>query len=83
MSRVDRIDMGLLRARLICAIEGCDEVGGSPYLLAIGSLYLAASPESHAELGLWASLFDLQAQIEGVNGAEILDALGGVSGVLS
>ncbi len=74
MSRVHLLDLVALRARLTHALAA-DGFNGSLYLLAIGALYLAASPEASAELGLWASLFDLQAQLEGVNGAEILAAL--------
>jgi hypothetical protein len=83
MSKVSAIDLGALRARLILAIEGAPELAGSVYLLAIGSCYLAAAPEAYAELGLWASLFDLQAQLEGVNGSEILATLANVTAVLS
>jgi hypothetical protein len=70
MSRVESLDLAALRARLIVAIEGCDGLEG-------------ASPESSAELGLWASLFDLQAEIEGVNGTEILATLANVTAVVS
>lgn len=80
MSRLEALDLGALPARLILAIEGADGLEGSLYLLSIGSLYLAASPESPAELGMWAGLFDLQAQIEDVNGGEILATLVNVGG---
>jgi hypothetical protein len=55
----------------------------STYLLAIGSCYLAAAPDAPAESGMWASLFEMQAIEEGVNGAAILDALASCSAVLS
>lgn len=83
MSRLEAIDLGALRARLAHALRLDLHHDASVYLLAIGALYLAATPESFAELGLWASLFDLQAQLEGVNGAEVLAVLGNVEAVPS
>lgn len=75
MSRPERIDAPKLRAMLALAIQGVSQLGASAFLLAIGALYLSAEPESPAEQGLWASLFELQATIENVNGAEVLAAL--------
>lgn len=83
MSRVERIDLAALRARLILAIEGHDDLPGSVYLHGIGALYLAAAPEAAAEIGMWASLFELQAQIENVNGADILAALASCTAVIA
>lgn len=83
MTRVSRISTGALRARLILAVEGCAGLQGSPYLLAIGALSLAAEPESAFEQGLWASLFELQADEERVNGAELLKTLASVTELVS
>lgn len=77
MSRPELIDAAALKARLVAALRG--EFPGSLYLLAIGALYLAAEPESPSEHAMWASLFDLQALLEQVNGSEVLAALAGVS----
>ncbi len=83
MSKVSAIDLGLLRARLMLAIEGCGGLQGSTYLLAIGSLYLAASPESPHEIGMWSSLFEMQALTEAVDGEQLLDVLGTVTSVVA
>lgn len=80
MSRVERIDIAALRSRLFVAVEGARDLPGSAYLLAIGALLLAASPESEFEQGLWSSLFDLQAEEERVNGSELLAALASIGG---
>lgn len=80
MSRVEKIDVAALRARLLLAIVG-DELQASPFLMAIGALLLAAEPESPFEQGLWSSLFELQAGEEGVNAAETLALLTSVAEV--
>jgi hypothetical protein len=83
MSRVSQLDLAGLRAKLILAIEGAEGLAGSPYLLAIGALYLTASPDSPFETGLWASLFEFQAVEEHVDGAAILATLASCKAVLA
>ena len=78
MSRVERIDAPKLKAMLALAIQGASQLGASVFLLAIGACYLSAEPESPGEQGLWASLFELQATLERVNGAEVLALLAAV-----
>jgi hypothetical protein len=78
VTRVARIDSRNLKAMLALAIQGVSHLGASAFLLAIGACYLSAEPECPAEQGIWASLFELQATIENVNGAEVLAALAGV-----
>lgn len=78
MSRVEKIDLVALRARLLLAIIPGEEIEGSSFLLAIAALALAAEPESPAEQGLWQSLLDAQALEENLNGAEITALLAGV-----
>ena len=82
MSRVEALDLAVLRARLIVAVEST-EVEGSPYLQAIGALFLAADPESAFEMGIWESLFYGQAQIEGVEADHLLDVLGTITAVVA
>lgn len=77
MSKVEFIDLAALRARLLAALTS--ELPGSLYLLAIGCCLLAAQPESPHEQALWSSLYDLQAQLEGVAGSEVLAALAEVT----
>ena len=81
MSRVELLDLRALKARLIVALEG--ELDGSIYPLAIGALFLACSPESVAELGLWESLYYQQAHAEAVEGDQLLDVLDSITEVVS
>jgi hypothetical protein len=82
VSRVEALDLGALRARLILAIEGAEGLLGSPYLIAIGALYLACDPASPGEIGTWASLYEQQALAESVNPDELLDALCTVNAIV-
>lgn len=82
MSRVESIDVPLLRARLLLAFGGDDLKSYSPFLIAIGALLLGASSDNPAELGLWQSLLDLQALEEGVSGDELLEILATVTTAL-
>ncbi len=80
MSRIENLDLVALRSRLFLAIEGAADLQGSLYLVAIGALYLASAPDNPAENGMWASLFELQAEEEGINGVELLALLSDVGG---
>lgn len=75
VSKVENIDLSALKQRLALAVQGATGMPGSLYLHTMGAMLLASAPEASAEMGLWSSLFDLQARIEGINGGELLSAL--------
>lgn len=76
MSRVEALDLPALCARLRIAAEG--RWAGSPYLLAVGALFLACDPRSVGELGMLDSIFRLQCEAEAIEADPLLDALGEV-----
>lgn len=77
MSRVDALDLPALVARLRVAISG--DWAGSPYLLAVGCLFLACDPRSVGELGMLDSIFRLQCEAEAIEADPLLDALAEVT----
>jgi hypothetical protein len=86
VSVVKNIDLQALRARALISLENemqPELQGASLFLCLLGSMLLAASPESPWETGCWQSLYDGQAETENVNGPDLLATLANVTQVLS
>jgi hypothetical protein len=82
MSRLEALDLGALRVRLIVALTE-NELPGSLYLQSVAALLLACDPASPGELGMLDSIVHQQCAAEAVDADELLDALGTVTEVLS
>jgi len=74
MSRVEALDLVTLRARLTHALAA-DGFGGSLYLLALASCWLACDSASVGELGMLESIYYQQCAAESLDGDELITTL--------
>jgi hypothetical protein len=75
MSKLEAIDLNMLRARLDHALRLDVAHDGSVYLLAVACVFLACDEDSPGELGMLESIFYQQAQAEAIDGDQLLTTL--------